>query len=300
MAASERAAARRRLSDAGFAWLLVLPGLALVLAVVAYPLVRSLYTAFFKASLIFPGTSFVGWANVRAVLAHGFGSLVGQTFLFTVGATAGSFVIGLGLALALNQKIRGANVLRGAFLIPWLIPSVVVSFLWMWIFDANYGVLNGLLEGIGLIDSPRAWLFSPGTARAALIVAKTWNSFPWMMVMLLAALQTVPGDLYEAAEIDGAGVVARFFAVTWPHIRPVAAMVTLMEFIWNFQHFDMIFVLTGGGPAGTTQTFATQAYNLAFKGYDLGQAGALGLLWMAILLVFVVVYVQLSERGERS
>jgi multiple sugar transport system permease protein len=143
-------------------------------------------------------------------------------------------------------------------------------------------------------------LFNTGTARTALIVAKSWNSFPWIMVMLLAALQTVPSELHEAASMDGAGVVRRFFTVTWPHIRGMAGLAILLEFIWNFQHFDTIFVLTGGGPAGSTDTFATQVYNTAFKAYDLGHAGALGLLWMLLLLVLVVVYVRFSERGEKN
>jgi multiple sugar transport system permease protein len=289
-----------RLSEARFVVLLLLPGLALLVGVVLYPLLRSLVSAFFTESLVYPGTAWAGLSNVADVLTDQFGQLLWQTIIFTVGATLFPFLLGLGLSLALNQRFRGSRVLRGAFLIPWLLPGVVVSFLWMWIFDANYGVLNGLLVQFGLIDSPVAWLFQTDTARTALIVAKTWNSFPWIMVMLLAALQTVPVELTEAATMDGAGAVKRFFAVTWPQIRGVAGLVVLLEFIWNFQHFDTIFVLTGGGPAGTTATFATKVYDTAFKGYDLGHAGALGLLWMGLLLLLVIVYVRLSERSERS
>ena len=290
----------RRLTDKSFVFLLVLPGLVLLIAVVLYPLIRSLISAFFKESLVVPGMTFVGFANVIDVLKDDFGRLLNQTLIFTVGTTALPFVIGIGLALVLNQRFRGQRFLRGAFLIPWLIPGVVVSFLWMWIFDANYGVLNGILQEMHLINEPFAWLFDTTTARGALIIAKTWNSFPWMMVMLLAGLQTVPGELHEAAAIDGAGPIRRFFSVTWPHIRGIAGLVILLEFIWNFQHFDTIFVLTGGGPAGSTQTFATEVYDTAFKGYDLGHAGALGLLWMALLMILVVIYVTFSERGEKK
>ena len=303
VAAPDAAARRTRgtpLSERTFLAFLLLPGIVLLCAIVLYPLIRSLISAFFDENLLYPGMTFVGLQNIIGVLTTEFGPLLTQTLIFTVGATVAPFVIGLALALVLNQTFRGQRFLRGAFLIPWLIPGVVVSFLWMWIFDANYGVLNGILLSIGAIDSPIAWLFQTDTARVALIVAKTWNTFPWIMVMLLAALQTVPAELHEAAAMDGAGTVRRFFTVTWPHIRGVAGLVVLLEFIWNFQHFDTIFVLTGGGPAGTTNTFATEVYDTAFKGYDLGHAGALGILWMALLTVLVVVYVWLSERGEKG
>lgn len=290
----------QRLGDRTFLVFLIAPGLMLLVAVVLYPLIRSLVSAFFEEDLLFPGMTWVGFDNIAAVLRDEFVPLVRQTLIFTLGATIGPFLVGLALALVLNQRFTGQRLLRGMFLIPWLIPGVVVSFLWMWIFDANYGVLNGILTSIGVIDEPRAWLFETATAQSALILAKTWNSFPWVMVMLLAALQTVPDELHEAAAMDGAGTIRRFFTVTWPHIAGVAGLVLLLEFIWNFQHFDMIFVLTGGGPAGTTSTFATEVYDAAFKGYDLGHAGALGLVWMLLLTVLVVAYVWLSERGEKE
>lgn len=289
----------RRLSDGMFALLLTAPGLALLAAVVVYPLITALITAFYKQSLVEPGREFVGFQNIVDVLTGDFFRLLGQTLVFTLGTTIAPFVIGFGLALALNTRIRGAKVMRGLMLIPWLIPGVVVSFLWMWIFNANYGVLNSLFEGLGLIDEPQAWLANPTSAMVAVIVAKTWQSFPWMMVMLLAGLQTVPIELHEAAEIDGAGTVRRFFSITVPQMQGIIGLVLLLEFIWNFQHFDIIYVLTGGGPAGSTQTFATAVYETAFDGFDLGHAGALGLLWMVLLMGLVVVYVRLSEKGEK-
>ncbi len=289
----------RRLSDGMFALLLTAPGLALLAAVVVYPLITALITAFYKQSLVEPGREFVGFQNIVDVLTGEFFPLLVQTLVFTLGTTIAPFVIGFGLALALNTRIRGAKVLRGLMLIPWLIPGVVVSFLWMWIFNANYGVLNAALETVGLIDSPQAWLANPTTAMIAVIVAKTWQSFPWMMVMLLAGLQTVPIELHEAAEIDGAGTVRRFFSITVPQMSGIIGLVILLEFIWNFQHFDIIYVLTGGGPAGSTQTFATAVYETAFDGFDLGHAGAIGLLWMILLMALVVVYVRLSEKGEK-
>src|SRR5688572_6231438 len=179
------------LSDRAFLAFLLLPGIVLLCTIVLYPLIRSLISGFFDENLLYPGMTFVGLDNIVQVLTTEFGPLLVQTLIFTVGATVAPFVLGLALALVLNQSFPGQRFLRGAFLIPWLIPGVVVSFLWMWIFDANYGVLNGMLMSLGAIDSPIAWLFQTDTARVALIVAKTWNTFPWIMVMLLAALQTV-------------------------------------------------------------------------------------------------------------
>lgn len=289
-----------RLGDRAFGVLILLPGLALLAAVVIYPLGAALVSAFFEQSLLFPGRRFVGFDNIVAVFQGEFARLVRQTMVFTLGTTIFPFIIAFSLALALNTRIRGARFMRGMFLIPWLVPGVVVSFLWMWIFNANYGVLNAVLTGLGLISEPQAWLAQPDTAMMAVIIAKTWQSFPWMMVMLLAGLQTVPVELHEAAEMDGASQIRRFRHVTVPHLRGIIGIVLLLEFIWNFQHFDIIYVMTGGGPAGTTQTFATAVYDTAFKGYDLGRAGAIGLLWMALLSVLVVLYVKFSEGNEEA
>lgn len=281
-----------------FAFVLVLPGLALLVAVVAYPLLTALVTAFFEQSLVVPGREFVGFQNIIDVLQGDFFKLLGQTMVFTLGTTLAPFVIGFALALALNTRIRGAKVMRGLMLIPWLVPGVVVSFLWMWIFNANYGVANAILGLFGI--EAQAWLAQPQTAMFAVIVAKTWQSFPWIMVMLLAGLQTVPQELHEAAEMDGAGTIRRFFSITVPQLKGIIGLVLLLEFIWNFQHFDIIYVLTGGGPAGSTQTFATAVYETAFRGFDLGHAGALGLLWLILLMALVVVYVRFSEKGEQK
>lgn len=289
-------AERGRLSNGAFALLLTAPGLALFAAIIFYPLLSALFTGFFRQDLRLPGREFVGLDNFTYWLDGNFLAILEQTLIFTVGATLVPFVIGFALALALNTGLKGSGFLRGLFLFPWVIPGVVVSFLWMWIFNANYGVLNGVLMEAGIIDESVAWLGRPGTAMLAVIVTKTWASFPWMMVMLLAGLQTVPKELHEAASMDGAGSVRRFFAVTWPQVRGVASIVLLLEFIWNFQHFDTIYVLTGGGPAGTTETFATAVYQTAFKGFDIGRATALGGLWMLLLLLLVAVYLRITER----
>jgi len=287
------------LSDRTFGFLLTLPAVVLFAAIVLYPLVGSLTASLFQQSLVIPGRSFVGLDNFRHVLDDQFWPVLRNTLVFTVFSTACPFALGFALALALNTRIPGRAALRGAFLFPWVIPGVVVSFAWLWIFNANYGVLNGVLVQLGIVDAPVSWLGDPTTAMIAVIVAKTWASFPWIMVMLLAGLQTVPPVLHEAAGMDGAGALRRFWHVTLPHLRGIIGIVVLLEIIWNFQHFDMIYVLTGGGPAGATTTFAVAVYETAFKGFDLGRAGALGALWLLLLLVLVVGYVRLADREEK-
>ncbi|MBB5874473.1 multiple sugar transport system permease protein [Allocatelliglobosispora scoriae] len=290
---------RRPLSNKTFGFLLTLPALVLFGAIVLYPLVGSLTTSLFEQSLVQEGREFVGLDNFRAVLDDQFWPVLWNTLVFTALGTLVPFILGFALALALNTRLPGRAVLRGAFLFPWVIPGVVVSFAWLWIFNANYGLLNGILVRLGLIAEPVSWLGDPDTAMWAVIVAKSWASFPWIMVMLLAGLQTVPSVLHEAAGMDGAGVLRRFWHVTLPHLRGIIGIVVLLEIIWNFQHFDMIYVLTGGGPAGATTTFAVAVYDTAFKGFDLGRAGALGALWLVLLLVLVVVYVRFAEREEQ-
>lgn len=291
---------RRGLSNGTFGFMLTLPAIALIGAVVLYPLIGALTTSLFKQSLVTPGRTFVGLDNFRTVLDDEFWPVLQNTLVFTTAATILPVAVGFALALALNSRLPGRGVLRGLFLFPWVIPGVVVSFVWLWIFNANYGLLNGILVWANIIDEPITWLGQPGTAMGAIVVAKTWASFPWIMVMLLAGLQTVPKQLYEAAAMDGARALDRFRHVTVPHLRGILGIVVLLELIWNFQHFDMIYVLTGGGPAGSTTTFAVAVYEMAFKGFDLGSAGALGALWLALLMGLVIVYLRVTERQEKA
>jgi multiple sugar transport system permease protein len=286
----------QRLSNPQFAILLVMPAMALFVAIVLYPLIAAISTGFVRQSLVFPGREFVGFDNFATVLSGDFIPILTRTVVFTVGATAIPFVLGFAVALALTAGLRGSALLRGIFILPWVLPTVVTSFLWMWIFNANYGVLNGMLMESGILSSAQVWLGQPGTAMVAVIIAKTWGTFPWMMVMLIAGLQAVPKELHEAASIDGAGVIRRFRAITVPHLRTIIGIVLLLEVIWNFQHFETLYIMTGGGPAGATTTFSVAVYNTAFKGFDLGTAGALGGLWMLLLIVPMVWYIRATER----
>lgn len=286
------------LSDTQFAILIILPAMALFAVVVLYPLASSIWMGFFDKSLVFPGEKFVGFKNLQYVLSNDFVILLKNTLIYTFASTILPFVIGFALALVLNANLRFQGFMRGAFLLPWLIPGVVTSFLWMWIFNATYGVLNGFLRTTQLIQSNINWLGDPTRAMFAVILAKAWASFPWMAVMLLAGLQTIPRELVEAAAIDGAGRWQTFWKLTVPQLRSIIGTVILLEVIWNFQHFETIYVMTNGGPAKATTTFAIAVYEMAFQAFDLGKAGAIGILWMLLLTALVAVYLRFGVRDE--
>lgn len=288
----------KRLSDSQVGFLLALPALILFAVIILYPLLSSMYMAFLDKSLVFPGEEFVGLENIQRALRRDFLPLFGTTMIFTIGATVLPFVIGFAVALILNGRLIARGFWRGMFLLPWLIPSVVVSFLWMWIFNANYGVINGLLRELGLITENINFLGTRSTAMWSVIIAKTWNTFPWITVMVLAGLQTISRDLYEAAAIDGADRLRSFWNVTIPQLRGVISTVLLLSFIWNFQHLEMIYVMTTGGPSEATTTFSIGVYKAAFQARDLGEAGAIGLLWMALLSVIVIVYLRFAVRED--
>ena len=286
------------LSDGQFAIILLLPALFLFALVLVYPLLNSMFIGLLDKSLVTPGVEFVGLENLRKVWERELWLLLKNTLVFTLGSTLLPFLFGFGVALILNSSIKGRAFWRGAFLLPWLVPGVIVSFLWLWIFNANYGVLNGLLLSFGLIESNINWMGSRGIAMGAVIIAKSWQTFPWIMVMMLAGLQTIPNDLIEAAAIDGAGRRQTFLHVTLPQLRPIASVVLLLSFIWNFQHFENIYVMTGGGPAKATTTFSIAVYHTAFQSFDLGQAGAIGIWWMALLSLLVIGYLKFSMNEE--
>ncbi len=281
--------------DRTFGFMIAAPAVALFLAVAVYPLVASLGTSLYDQSLIRPGRSFIGFDNYSDVWPD-FVDRLGTTLVFSVLATVFPLFLGLGLALLLNARLKGRSVLRGMLMLPWLLPGVVVSFLWAWIFNDSYGVLNHVLSQVGLPEVD--FLGAPGTAMAAVIIAKSWNTFPWMMVVILAVLQTLPREQLEAAAIDGASRRQRFWHVSLPHLIGPVALVTMLEFIYNFGSFDMIFVMTGGGPGTSTMTLAVSIYQYAFVEFSLGRAAAMGVLWLVALSVVCAAYFLLNKKLE--
>ncbi|MEU9228916.1 sugar ABC transporter permease [Streptomyces massasporeus] len=281
--------------DRTFGFMLAAPGVALFLVVAVYPLVASLGTSLYEQSLVRPDRAFAGLRNYAEVWPD-FVDRLWTTLVFSVFATVFPLLVGVALAILLNARLKGRAVLRGMLMLPWLLPGVVVSFLWAWIFNDSYGVINHSLSQLGLPQVD--FLGEPATAMVAVIVAKTWNTFPWIMVVVLAVLQTLPREQLEAAAIDGASRFQRFRHVSLPHLMGPVALVTMLEFIYNFGSFDMIFVMTGGGPGTSTMTLAVSLYQYAFVEFSLGRAAAMGVLWLVALSVVCAAYFLLNKKLE--
>jgi len=279
---------RRGLSRTQFAWLLVAPALLIMLAIILIPLVRTAMTSFLKFDLTSPTDTMknVGFRNYRAVLGGDFFGQLGITLQFSACVVAGEFLLGLLLALFLNRSIGGRSVFRAIFLVPWVIPTVVCALLWSWILNVQYGALNFLLRDIGIIHEFQRWLGDPRISLWAVTGVTVWKWFPFDFVMLLAAMQTVPGELLDAASVDGAGPLRRLWNVTIPSIQNIIAVVLILTLIWSFQEFTLIWGTTKGGPMNVTSILPVHIYRTAFVYLRMGQASAAGVLWMIVLLAF--------------
>jgi multiple sugar transport system permease protein len=218
------------------------------------------------------------------------------SLIYTIGGTAPAFLIGLGTALLLNRRFPLRRILRTLMLLPWAIPSVVCSFLFLWILNASYGVLNYLLLRAHLISAYVPWLASLRWSIVGVIIPTVWKSYPFFTLLILAALQVIPRELYEAAKVDGAGALATFRKITWPGIQNAAYLALVLQLLWTFREFEIIYPITAGGPDNTTQTLAIYLYNEVFQFFHTGYASALGVVTIAICVAIVVAMFPLLRR----
>ena len=283
-----------------FAAVLLLPAVAILALVIFYPLVQALLLSLKDASLLNVTVApFTGLDNFKQLLGDEvFWTAVKNTFVLTTTSIAGSLVLGMSLALVLNENLPFRNFFRGIALIPWVVPGVVVALLTLYMFNSQVGVIDYVLVQLGVTERFVDWFGSTRNALWAIVLANIWNQTPFYMLMFLAGLQTVPEDEYDAAKVDGANVVQRFRYVTVPNIRGVLAIVIALQVIWNFNNFDLIWATTEGGPVNATTTLTVHVYRMAFKSLDLGYAAAIGVVMLIALLLFSVFYVRAMERGE--
>ena len=214
------------------------------------------------------------------------------TLRYVFFASAWAFALGLATALLLNQRLPAQRLFRTLTLIPWAVPGVTATIAFLWLLQPSFGLINYLLRSIGLIQADVSWFGSPETALGAVIVPTVWKTYPFFTVMLLAALQSVPRELYEAAAIDGAGPWQRFRFVTWPGIRRTAEIALVFNAMHVFREFDFIFASTRGGPSGATETIGIRIYNIAFQAFDMSGAAALGVLTFALVAIAVLFFLR--------
>jgi multiple sugar transport system permease protein len=296
----ERARRSRVRSSQWAAWAFLAPLTAYLLAFYAYPMYRNLdlslrnYTVY---SFVHGGAPFTGWANYDAVIHDPtFTKAMVNTLLFTFVSLLFQFVFGMGLAVFFAQHFRLSATLRALFLVPWLLPLIVSASTWTWMLDSGSGVVNYGLHFLGI--GPVNWLTSPDWSLASVIIANVWIGVPFNLVLLYSGIQAIPRELYEAASLDGATAWQRFRRVTWPLLRPVSAITLMLGLVYTLKVFDIIWIMTRGGPVNASTTFATWSYQLGFGNLlpEFGPGAAVGNLLVVMALVAGLVYIRVQRR----
>jgi multiple sugar transport system permease protein len=275
----------------------VAPAALFLAAIIVFPLGHAFWTSLHRVRGL--NATFIGLRNYARLADDAtFWHSLGVSFAFTASAVALHLSIGLALALVVNELRTARTALRIVFLTPWMVAPAVGATIWLWLLEPQFGVVNYLLRAAGAITAPVAWLGEPGTALASVIAVDVWRGVPFVMLLMLAGLQTIPVDQYEAASIDGAGAWTRFRFVTWPNLRYLVIVATTLDVINTIRHYDIIGVMTGGGPAGGTEVLPVLIYNTAFRGNRLGEAAAIGIALLGIVLVLAVVYVRTARLDD--
>jgi arabinogalactan oligomer/maltooligosaccharide transport system permease protein len=296
----------RKMPQAWIAYVFLLPALLAMAAIVFYPLFLGIAYSFTNMNQYNMGNQFVApswqwvglhnYQNLFGGVDSEFWQVVGNTMVWTFTNVFFHFTLGLLLALLLNRKLKGRSVYRMLMLVPWAVPSFITAFSWRWIFNTDYGIINLLLVSLGC--DPVAWLSQKGTAMLAVIITNVWAGVPFMMVVMLGGLQSIPKELYEAAQVDGAPAWKRFWHITLPMLKPVAFTATLLGVIWTFNMFNIIYLITQGGPYRQTDILVTYAYQEAFVNWNLGAASTYGVVILSFLAAFTVFYSRIAGQKE--
>ena len=272
-------------------WLLIAPALLILLLVFAYPILRAFWLSLFTKNL---GTElepvFTGFTNYGRMLGDGrFWQSIWNTSIFTTFSIALELILGMSIALVLDKSFRGRGFVRTSALIPWALPTAVMGLAWAWIFNDNFGIVNDILRNLGLINSNITWLGDPARAMMAMIIADVWKTTPFIAIILLAGLQSISSDLYEAHSIDGASPVQSFTQITLPLLMPQIVIALLFRFAQAFGIFDLVQVMTGGGPAGATETVSIYIYATVRRYLDFGYGAALVVVTFLLLIAAVAI-----------
>jgi multiple sugar transport system permease protein len=280
------------------AWLLLLPLLAVIVAIIGWPLVNTIALSFTDAGLVGTGGNFVGLANyAKALHSSAFSSTFVNTTVFALVSVAAEMVLGVLAALLLDQQFRGRTFLRALMILPWALPTIVNATLWRLIYNPQYGALDAALTQLHIIPAYQSWLGEPGTAMASIIVADVWKNFPLVGLIGLAALQTVPHDIKSASIVDGAGALSRFRFVLFPYMAGPLMVALVLRTIEAFKVFDIIWVMTRGGPADTTRTLSILIYQEAFSFQRAGSGASMALIVTLIVTLLAAGYIAAIRRN---
>lgn len=295
--AARRTTPWRRRRRVGYAF--IAPVFLFLCAVVVFPLSHAFWTSLQRVRGL--NSTFVGLQNYQHVLANDdFWHSLGVSLQFTGACVALHIAIGLGMALLLNELRFARTALRIAFLTPWMVAPAVGATIWLWLLEPQFGVVNYLLQAAGILRAPLAWLGEPLPAFASVVAVDVWRGVPFVMLLMLAGLQTIPREQYEAAAMDGANAWQRFRYVTLPNLRYLLVVASTLDIINTVRHYDIIGVMTAGGPAGATEVLPVLLYNTAFRGNRFGEAAAIGVLLLLIVLAFSIFHIRFTrpEQGQ--
>ena len=282
-------------------WLFILPALLVVVLLLLYPVTSSIFYSLTNKNLVKPTYTFIGLENYIKILTDNlFWSAFFNNLKWTVASLVGQILVGFTAALALNRIRHCSSLFRTLLIIPWAFPSIVLAFSWKWILNGVSGFLPNFLVKIGLYSTPPQFFSNGGLVFPTLVFINIWFGAPLIMVNILSALQTVPRDQYEAAEIDGASPWQSFISITIPHIRMVVGLLVVLRTIWVFNSFDIIYLITGGGPAGLTMTVPIYAYNVGWGLKMLGRSSAVTVLLLIFLLCVCALYFHLLNKWEKE
>lgn len=281
-----------------FGYLMILPATILMSVVSFYPLLRGIYYSFTDLKLNkIDNFRFTGLTNyINMFKDSDFYSSLGFTFLFSIGTVVLTYIVGIIIAHLLNRKIKFMKFFRVLYLFPWLAPPILVAIMWRIILNNQYGIINKFLTAIGLVESYFPFIGDPIVTKFTVIFVNTWATLPFMTIILLSALQSIPDEFYESASIDGANFFQSFFYITMPSVKNISLIVTLLVFIWTFNSAELILLLTKGGPLKATTTLPIDMYRRAFSGLDLGYGSAFGVIVVVVMMLVSIFYLKLQKE----
>ncbi len=285
-------------NESRLGYLMIAPAMICILTVAIYPLFQTFRLSLFDMQLQFPAdTKFIGLGNYLNILSDmRFADALGITAIFTGTSVALELCIGMIMALLMNRAFKGTGIVRAAVLVPWAIPTAVSGMMWSFIYNDQFGVLNDILTRLKLIHSNIAWLGTTGSALGAIIFTDVWKTAPFMGLLLLAGLKGIPDEIYESSKVDGAGAIRQFFQITLPLLKPALLVALIFRTMEAFRIFDLVFIMTGGGPGNTTETLAIYTYKTLFRNLDFGLGSAMAVMLFFFVFLLAMAYIKILDK----